>query len=203
LITTLLIALSSAVNAGDILRFQVYLGEKPIGEHSFRITDNGASTRVTSRASFDVDFLFINAYRYRHDSREVFRDGCLQEIRAVTDDNGETFRVEGEAAGEKFLISRQDGEEKASGCLMTFAYWDPAFLDQDRLLNAQTGELESVRVAREGDDRVQVGGRELPATRYSLYADALNIELWYNEDLGWVGLASETEKGGRLVYRRM
>jgi hypothetical protein len=28
-------------------------------------------------------------------------------------------------------------------------------------------------------------------------------DLWYNDDLGWAGLASDTGKGGRLVYRRI
>jgi len=203
LTTPLILALCSPVNASELLRFQVYLGDKPIGQHSFRITENDNVTRVTSRASFDVDFLFFNAYRYRHDSREIFRDGCLQEIRSTTDDNGTKYRVEGEAIGGDFRIAREDGKEQANGCLMTFAYWDPAFLNQDRLLNAQTGKLEPVRVARKGGDRVVVGDREVQARRYALSADELNIDLWYNDDLGWVGLASDTGKGGRLVYRRM
>ena len=203
LFTPILLALSSPVNASEHLRFQVYLGDKPNGEHSFRISETGDLTRVSSRAAFDVDFFFINAYRYRHDSREVFRDGCLQEIRATTDDNGTTCLVEGEAIGKQFRIERGDGMEQAEGCLKTFAYWDPGFLNQTRLLNAQTGKLEPVRVRPEGSDRVEVGGREVPATRYALSADALSIDLWYNDVLGWVGLASDTGKGGRLVYRRL
>jgi hypothetical protein len=81
-------------------------------------------------------------YRYRHDSREVFRDGRLQDIRSTTDDNGTKYRVEGEAIGGDLRIARED-DEQANGCLTTFAYWDPAFLNQNRLLNAQTGKLES------------------------------------------------------------
>ena len=203
LITPVLLALSSLASANEVLRFQVYLDDKPIGEHSFRISETGDLTRVSSRAAFDVDFLFVNAYRYRHDSREVFRDGCLQEIRATTDDNGKKYRVEGEAIGKQFRIERGDGKEQADGCLMTFAYWDPDFLKQKRLLNAQTGKLEPVRVRPKGSDRVEVGGREVTATRYALSADALSMDLWYNDDLGWVGLSSDTGKGRRLIYRRM
>jgi len=203
LITPVLLALGSPVTASELLRFQVYLGDKPIGEHSFRISETGDLTRVSNRAAFDVDFFFINAYRYRHDSREVFRDGCLQEIRATTDDNGTTYLVEGEAIGKQFRFERGDGMEQTEGCLKTFAYWDPGFLNQKRLLNAQTGKLEPVRVRPRGSDRVEVGGREVPATRYALYADEFSIDLWYNDDLGRVGLASDTGKGGRLVYRRL
>ena len=202
-ITPLLLALWSPVNASELLRFQVYLDDKPIGEHSFRISENGELTRVTSRAAFDVDILFFSAYRYRHQSRELFRNGCLQEISAMTDDNGKKYRVAGEAIERGFRIEREDGDERVDGCLMTFAYWDPGFLDQKRLLNAQTGRLEPVQVRRQGNDRIEVGGREVPATRYALSADTLSIDLWYNQDLGWVGLASETGRGGRLLYHRL
>jgi hypothetical protein len=186
-----------------VLRFQVFLDEKPIGEHSFQIAETGGNTRVTSRASFDIDVLFFRAYRYRHDSREVFRNGCLQEIRATTNDNGRQYHVEGRAVGEQFRVKHQDGSEQALGCLMTFAYWDRSFLEQDRLLNAQTGEVESVRVHRKGGDRARVADRLLPATRYALSTDRVTIDLWYNDELGWVGLSSDTGKGRRLIYERL
>jgi hypothetical protein len=146
---------------------------------------------------------FINAYRYRHSGNEVFRNGCLQKIRATIDDNGKRYRVEGSSLGEGLRIEHQDGIERAEGCLMTFAYWDPAFLDQKHLLNAQTGELEGVRVRRKGKEPIEVGNRKVSATRYALTTDKLTIDLWYNDSLGWVGLSSDTGKGRRLVYRRM
>jgi hypothetical protein len=190
--------------AAEQLRFQVYLDERPIGEHSFRIAGSGDTTRVTSRASFDVDFLFINAYRYRHTSSEVFRNGCLTAIDATTDDNGKRYQVSGEAAGDAFRIQATDGTERASGCVKTFAYWDRDFLSKRRLLNPQTGDLESVRVQPKGRDSIAVeNGREVPAERFALRTDELTIDLWYNDDLGWVGLESDTGKGKRIIYRRV
>jgi hypothetical protein len=203
LIALILLAVCLPASAGEILRFQVYLDDKPIGEHSFRIANNGDLQRIASNASFDVDFLFVNAYRYRHESNEVFRDGCLQEIRSTTDDNGERYRVEGAKVGGGFRVDHQDGSEKADGCLKTFAYWDRRFLSEDRLLNAQTGKVESVSVRRHGRDDVEAGGRTVAATRYALKTDKLTIDLWYDDALGWVRLASDTGKGRRLVYRRM
>lgn len=199
-----LLFFGSSVAAKEVLRFQVYLDDKPIGEHSFRISEEeGGLKRIASRASFDVDFLFVNAYRYRHRSNEVFRNGCLEEIRATTDDNGKRYSVEGSAVDSGFLVEHQGGSERANGCLMTFAYWDPDFLDQERLLNAQTGELERVEVRSKGKDEIKVGNRTLPAKQYALVTDNLTIDLWYNDVMGWVGLSSDTGKGRRLVYRRM
>jgi hypothetical protein len=203
LVALLLLGLCAPGIAGEVLRFQVYLDDKPIGEHSFRISESGETRRISSSASFDVDFLFVNAYRYRHSSSEVFRDGCLQEIRATTDDNGKRYRVQGSALGEGFRVEHQDGVEQADGCLMTFAYWDRDFLRQKRLLNAQTGGIEGVTVRQKGRDDVAFGSRKVSATRYALRTDKLTIDLWYNDALGWVGLSSDTGKGRRLIYRRM
>lgn len=203
LVALLLLGLCAPGIAGEVLRFQVYLDDKPIGEHSFRISESGEIQRISSSASFDVDFLFVNAYRYRHSSSEVFRNGCLQEIRATTDDNGKRYRVQGSALGNGFRVEHQDGVEQADGCLMTFAYWDPDFLSQKRLLNAQTGDIEGVSVRQKGRDDVAIGSRKVSATRYALRTDKLTIDLWYNDALGWVGLSSDTGKGRRLIYRRM
>jgi hypothetical protein len=198
-----LTALIAHASAGDTYRFEVLLDDKPIGEHRFEVETDGTQQRVRSKAEFEVDFLIFTAYRYRHQSDEVFRNGCLQQIRATTNDNGTRYQVEGEASGRAFVIDRGGDVEQAPGCIKTFAYWDPAILKQDRLLNPQTGELEAVGVRKAGADRVNVSGREIDATRYALKTDELTIELWYNEALGWVKLASDTGKGARLVYRRI
>ena len=61
-----------------------------------------------------------------------------------------------------------------------------------------------MQVQPKGSDRVAVeGGREVPAQRYALTTDELTIDVWYNDDLGWVGLESDTGKGRRIIYKRM
>lgn len=58
-----------------------------------------------------------------------------------------------------------------SGCAMTFAYWNPAFRSQPRLLNPQTG-------------------KDLDMTLW-----------YSAEDDRWVALESLTNGGRRLAYR--
>lgn len=200
----LLLALAAApAAANETLRFQVFLGDRPIGEHSFRINERGDQTQVTSQASFDVDFLFINAYRYRHSSQETFRDGCLAAISASTDDNGKRSEVAGRAVDDGLRLERPAGATTATGCVKTFAYWDRDFLRQPRLLNPQTGEMEPVTMRPAGTGRIEVNGEEVSASRYALSTDELTIDLWYHDELGWVGLESDTGAGRRLIYRRM
>jgi len=196
-------SLSVASAADERYQFEVFLDQRPIGEHRFEVFKRGAQQRVSSRAEFKVRFLFVTAYRYRHSSDERFRDGCLEQISARTDANGTRYQVKGMRLGNDFRVERDAVSEKIDGCVKTFAYWDPGILEQDRLLNPQTGELEPVRVARRGLERVEVAGRELSATRYALVTDELTIDLWYHDQLGWVRLASDTGTGARLIYRRI
>ncbi|MEA3642679.1 MAG: DUF6134 family protein [Lamprobacter sp.] len=184
-------------------RFEVLLDDKPIGEHRFDIDVSGDQQRVTSQAEFKVDFFFITAYRYRHQSNELFRNGCLERLSSTTNDNGTRYKIDGSAVSNGFRVDRGENVEQFDGCVKTFAYWDSAILQQPRLLNPQTGELEAVSVQRRGAERVAVNGSEVEATRFELVTDELTINLWYNDALGWVRLASDTGKGAQLIYRRL
>jgi hypothetical protein len=185
------------------LKFKVFLDQDPIGEHSFDIRPSGDASQVSSRASFDINFWIFTAYRYRHQSQETWRDGCLQAIDASTNDNGKDYRVSGDGTGGGLALSVNGEARRLPGCVMTFAYWDRDFLEQDKLLNPQTGELVPVRVMAEGTERVSFGGEDVVAARYTLSTDELDLVLWYTDEHGWIGLESDTGKGKTLRYQRI
>jgi hypothetical protein len=201
----LLLFTAAQATAGqtDRLRFEVLLDQDAIGEHVFEVRTDGDREEVSSRASFDINFWIFTAYRYRHESREIWRDGCLRTIQAQTDDNGKDYLVRGRESNEALALEVNGESTALPGCVMTFAYWDRDFLTQDRLLNPQTGELVPVRVAAQGQERVRLGDREVEAERYLLSTDALELVLWYSDELGWVGLESDTGRGKTLRYRRI
>ena len=79
---------TAAETDSRILLFDVYLDGKKIGFHRFEIEDAGEGPSVLSEASFDVKFLFVTAFRYRHNTTERWAEGCLDQIEARTDSNG-------------------------------------------------------------------------------------------------------------------
>jgi hypothetical protein len=192
-----------AAAVGDSMRFRVFLDQEAIGEHSFQVSPFEDGRQVLSRASFDVNLLLINVYRYRHESRERWRAGCLEQIRATTNDNGKTFQVDGEQGNSALAIRVNGGRKTLPQCTSTFAYWDRDFLKNQRLLNPQTGELVDVRVESAGAERHMLRGREVEAERFRLRADKLDITLWYTPDGRWIGLESDLGKGRTLRYERM
>lgn len=179
--------------------FRVLLDGKEVGWHRWTVHADGASTDVESRASFDVRFLFLNAYRYRHEARERWRGNCLAGLEARTETNGDVEEVAAQSLGDTLLVAGPEGDARLPGCVKSFAYWNPDILGATRLLNSQTGELLPVRVTDLGRDSVEVSGRRIEATRHRLSAPGLQIDLWYAGDR-WVALEAPTPGGRKLRY---
>ena len=172
--------------------FDVLLDGKPIGRHDFIVTDTDDSAEVVSRARFLVTVLHIPVYRYEHDDHERWRGGCLVQIDATTRDNGSRTHVHGDAVDASFDLAGPQGTRTLSGCVHSFAYWDPHLLAAPRLLNAQTGEYQPVHLARAADSAA--------GQHYRLEGNHLHIELWYGASGEWRALESHTADGRTLRY---
>jgi hypothetical protein len=182
----------------ETLTFDVFLDGKKIGYHRFEIDGPRSNAAVRSEASFDVKFLFVTAFSYRHSAEENWAGGCLKQLEARTDSNGKQLNVIGTRTDSGFVIDTGDQEAELPECVMTFAYWNPGFLDEPRLLNPQTGEYLEVEVEELGNDLVKIDGREIPARSVRLTARKMDITLWYSENSEWLALES-VAKGGRII----
>jgi hypothetical protein len=199
---TALGANSVLAGQGQEWRFKVYLDDKWIGYHNFRLTRQGnGNHQLDIDAQFDVKFLFINAYRYRHSNTEQWQRQCLKSIHSSTEDNGNRFTVRGAINGDRFYLNNGTGRTALPNCVMSFAYWDPAILKADRLLNAQTGKYVDITVMPLGQQQILVRDQPVLATRYRLFADKAVIDLWYSTDsYRWLALQSTTDGGRKIRY---
>jgi hypothetical protein len=180
--------------------FNVYLDGSEIGYHDYRLVERADGVRrVEAEARFDVKFLFINAFRYRHEIEETWDGNCLTEVYASTNSNGKKTRIAGELTEDGFYVEKGNAEERLGQCVMTFAYWNPEFLNADRLLNPQTGEFVDVDVTPMPSTTLDLGGRRVNANGYEIKARELTVRVWYSsKDQRWLALESPT-KGGRIL----
>ena len=144
----------AATQAGDsgTWRFRVYLDDHEIGYHHFHLAGTGDHRQLRSEARFEYRLLFLKLFDYEHENLETWSGDCLQSIRSRTDANGDMYAVEGRLTKSGFRI--EAGEEAGSlpDCVMTFAYWNPDFLEQSRLLNSQDGSFVPSPVVGRHDD---------------------------------------------------
>jgi len=182
--------------------FKAFLDDKPIGEHRFTVVTEGATRKVTSEADFAVKLLGFTAYRYHHHAEEQWAGDCLSGLVSSTDDDGKAASVKLARQGDANEIATNAGTKSEPGCLMTYAYWNPAMRERRRLLNPQTGQVDAVKVERVGAGRVKVGGQEVAATDWRITGGESPIDIWVSDAGDWVGLDSMVSKGRhKLSYR--
>jgi hypothetical protein len=220
-----MIPAAAGATSGDGERewsFRVFLDDREIGYHDFRVTPTPEGRRLDSEARFDVRFLFVNAFKYRHESHETWSGNCLAEIDAQTRANSDRNAVAGKDLGDRFALRRvtfdrrveesrrEDRIESApadtveADCVSTFAYWDRSFLERERLLNPQTGELVPVEVSRLGTETLTLDGIDTPVERFRIATPDGEIEVCYarvGDGWEWVSLESPID-GRTLRYVR-
>jgi len=201
-LTIVLLMMSSAVVATEKeWRFQVYLDDKKIGYHDFVLRETDNQRRLRSEASFEYRLMFVKLYGYEHENTELWSGNCLTGLESTTDANGKPFQVSGSLQGDRFVVSGSAGQVEMPSCAMSFAYWNPVFLEQERLINVQNGEVLDIEVSEPELVQLEVRGTLQPAYRYLLGAGELKIELWYSENHEWLALETEARGGRRLRYQ--
>lgn len=180
--------------------FKVFLGKDEIGRQRFDVSTEGERTQVRVDAQFTVKFLYIPVYRYRHTNVETWEGTCLREIRAETDDNGESFFVNGIFRNGQMHVQTQSGNWIGEGCIKTFAYWNAEWIKGERLLNSQTGEHQPASILVVGEETIPVQGVPTRTTHRRIVTDKFTIDLWYTLNGRWVALHSTTKNGDTLRY---
>ena len=180
--------------------FTVYLNDKKVGKHTFEVVDDDGQTYVKSEARFKYTILLIPAYRYEHINDERWTENCLQGFEASTNANGDRIMVSGHRNGSAFFVDNGANRTELPDCVMTFAYWNPDFLQQPSLLNPQTGEYVDVSVEDVGTEMLEVRGEPVPARRFRLTAYEVDVTLWYSPDNEWLALESIAQGGHIIRY---
>jgi len=184
-------------------RFRVFLDDREIGYHHFFLAGEGEHRQLRSEASFEYRLLFVKLFHYEHKNLETWSGDCLRSIRSSTDANGRAFQVNGQVADGQFVVTANEGSTSLPDCVMSFAYWNPAFLEQERLLNTQDGTFLDVQVSAPVQEDLVVRGEKQPSFRYNLAAGDLNLDLWYSSEQKWLALESEVSGGRKLRYEPM
>ena len=173
--------------------FDAFVGKKRIGVHEFEVVRARDQITAKSSASFEYEVLKIPLFSYEHSVVEIYNsETCLESISSETTTNSKRIEMLGERLGDKFLVRGNRNDDHEIDCLMPFAYWSPNLLDQNLLLNGQTGALVDIRVSR--GETLERGGN------YLLLGENLEIELFYSEEGQWVGLQSKLPFGRTLKY---
>lgn len=189
-------------DASHSWNFRVLLEGSAIGYHRYELKEHDGTRVLSSKAEFDVRFLFFNAFRYRHNNVETWQEDCLRQLDAKTVTNDKTRVVSGTKVDDTFIVRHDGNTQELPQCVMTFAYWNPEFLQEPKLLNPQTGEYLDVDVEKLPEQSVNIAGQSVVAQRYSVKTrnSDIAVEVWYTQDNRWIGLESVVKGGRKIRY---
>lgn len=178
--------------AYEILRKGKRLGFQSI---SFSEADNGD---VIADIHIQIDFKLgpIPLFRYRHENREIWRDGQLIEMRARTNNNGEKEYVdlirEGgtlEGRGTKYAADLE-------GVTHSTSYFSPNFVRQTDLVSSQDGRRFKTETLEVGRETLNLKIGQVEATRFRT-TGKFKVDIWYTDDGRWV--KTEFSRGGNTL----
>lgn len=200
LLMTLMLAAPPAFGYSKEWDFNVTLDHHELGQHRFVIESQGPYLKVDSDATFDYKLLLFSVFKYVHHDVEYWKGDCLTHLVSTTRTNDTHEEVRAEPVNDQLRVEHAGGWAEYSGCVKSFAYWNPDILKERRLLNSQTGEYMHVTINKIGRETIDVKGEPVTADRYHIQGKELSIDIWYVDD-EWVALQASAAGGKLLRYK--
>ena len=190
--------LTAALPPARQIAFAILSGDDPIGHHSVTFERRGEDLVVDIDIGIEVRFAFLTLFRYQHENREVWRNGQLVSLDTTTDDDGTPYSVKARATPDGLWVDGAEGSFLAPKEVIPTSYWNPATIEQTRLLDTQRGGLLEVTIQPSGEDAVTVGSAVVPVRKYAVSGD-LNLDVWYTPRGEWTKIAFEA-RGTTINY---
>lgn len=179
--------------------FDVYRQGKPFGQHEIVIAERGEEQSVAVKIDLRAGLGPITVFDYQHRCQELWRGGELQELDCSTKRDGKDRRVTARRVGQSMRVIGPKGNVELDGSVIPSSYWNMRLLDQNRMLNSETGEILPIAVSLIGDEVIDVGGKPTKARRYRLQSQ-LALDLWYDDQDQVVRVAFQA-RGQDIDYR--
>jgi hypothetical protein len=179
-----------------VLDFEVFLDDREVGRHTFKLLEKGDSIQVSSSMALDFKLFKIKRVKYRHQADEVWESGCLVSLQSETEKQGKAFAVDASTDQTGLVVQRAKEIETLDGCVRGFSYWNPEWLQGAYLLNAESG----INVPVEINSRISA---QDSITHIALTLPNADINLQYDDAGEWLSLQTELLIGGTLRYQRV
>jgi len=180
--------------------YDVWRESSKVGTYSVDFLRDGDKLTVHTRIRIDVSLLFITLYRFDHDSVEDWVDGKLMRFISRTDDNGTDHVALLVRAGGVFRGQYDEEQLLLPGDIIPGTLWNPATVDQTRLIEPTKGQARAVTIFDRGMERLKVGSQMVQAHHYSI-TGALHREVWYGADGGVVQAIYEAKDDSLLTFK--
>jgi hypothetical protein len=182
--------------------FSVLWKGDEVGFHRIAIEpDQGNDTaRVLAAIEIKVKIAFVTAYRFTHQSEELWRGGVIDAFEGVTDDDGEAVNVKARRVGGDLEIEGPGGALLVDSNLPTSnAIWSVRSVTWPEAIDAQLGNLTGWALKSLGRETIEVRSQPLTAARYEFTTPYSFGDVWY-DDAGILAKLHMVKEGEEIDY---
>jgi hypothetical protein len=204
---------------GRTLAFTVYRNGKEIGHHTVSFQQEGSKRVVNVAVELTVKALGVTAYRYVHNSQEIWNAGTFQGLDSRTDDNGMKYVVRvhrdpnglivdrqvtpplvAASANDQGLQQAESGRDLQPATMLPTSNWNFGQIGQSVLLNTQYGTPSHTKITPMGREPIKTAsGATIEATRYR-YTGDLRMDQWFDDRGRWVRATFPAFDGSTIDY---
>lgn len=178
--------------------YSVLRDGNPIGTHSIIFHHQGDRSTVHITTKLAVQVAFITAFRYEHESEEMWEGKKLVGLTSKTNDDG-THHTVSVTARKNTLTVQADGTEKdVPADTLLHNQWNLDNLARTQLLSPFDGTLLNVSFSGPTDETIEVSGKRVEARRYTMSGD-LERTFWYDSKGRLVRTALQS-RGSDITY---
>lgn len=152
----------------DIIRKNKIIGSV---ETSFYTANDNLVLETT--LDIDIKILFIPAYKFHQNSKEVWFENQLIEFDGYTDfeDEREYF-IKGKNINNNFVVTGMDGEIITDKNIISLNYWNKNIINQNKILDTQKGIIREIKVERLKDEIIKINNIKIETEKYILNASS-------------------------------
>ncbi|WP_297734382.1 DUF6134 family protein [uncultured Maricaulis sp.] len=189
-------AVPASAELPEDVTFDVFRNGSPFGEHRVEFSERAdGRMEVEIEIGLRVGFGPVTVFRYEHESKEVWEDGELVSLAAMTLKDGDRTRYALERDDEGRLVS----DAGRVGDLVPSSHWSGYAAGLPAVLNTETGEPMAVTIEDMGMDRIETVSGMIDARRFRM-TGTVTVDLWYDAGGRWVGCAFSI-RDQDIVYR--
>ena len=155
-----------------------------IGTFTESIDRSADTTRIDTHVRIAVKILGIVAHRKESDRTEIFRGDRLVSLRSATVTNGTRLDIQGEARGDRFVVTSPAGVVEAPGDVAPSDPWVLRDRGVATVVSVETGRIVTMRITGGEPEMVSLQGTTVPTRHFTARGEQeqeMQHEIWLND----------------------
>ena len=189
-------------------KFDIVRKNKVIGTHEISFFESNENLIIETNIDILVKILFVTAYTFSHQSKEIWKDGNFIKIEGYSEfeDEREYF-IKGEIKDGFLFASGMDGELKLDKNIIPSNFWNIDVMYQNEIFDTQKGIIRKLNVKESGKEIITINNKEVDCTKFILNATRHpkdkdlfpEYTLWYSVDKELMKYKFRSTKNKKII----